>query len=116
MRRARYWRPQLPWTTRSQGSQPTGQIGLQVSNVFQAHGNADQAVTDTGRFTLLRRQAPVGRGAWVRDGGLAVTQVGGDGNQAGCIDKAPGALFAALDLETHHRAKTTLLALGQRVL
>ena len=52
----------------------------------------------------------------VRDGGLGVAQVGGDGDHAGRIDHLPGVLLAALHLEAHHGTETALLTLGQRVL
>src|SRR5450830_1067713 len=115
-RRARY-RPQQPqWPTRSQGCQPASQVSLQVSHVLEPYRDADQAVTNTRGLTFLWRQATVGRGARVGNGGLAVTQVGRNGDQASRIDKAPGALFAAFHFKTHHGAEATLLALSQLVL
>ena len=58
----------------------------------------------------------MGRGRRMGDGGLGVTQVGGDRNDFRRINEAPRRLFTALDLEAHHRTEGTLLPLGQLVL
>ena len=84
--------------------------------VFQTDRDADQAVTDTGISALLRGQAAMGSGRRMGNGGLGITQVGGDGDHPRGIDKAPGALFATLDLEADHGTEGTLLTLGQFML
>ncbi|MDT4844377.1 hypothetical protein FQZ97_783330 [compost metagenome] len=50
------------------------------------------------------------------DGGLGITEVGGDGDHPGGVDETPGRFLAALGLEAHHGAEATLLTLGQLVL
>ena len=75
-----------------------------------------EVVADAGVGPLLRRQTAVGRGRRMGDGGLGVTQVGGDRNDFRRIDKAPGRLLAPLDLKADHGTEGTLLTLGQFML
>ena len=82
---------------------------MQVTDIFQAYGDADQAVTNTGRFTLLRCQATMGSGRRMSNRGFAVTQVGSDRDQTCRVDKAPRAFFAALDLKTDHGTKAVIV-------
>ena len=59
--------------------QAAREIGLEVLDIFQAHGHADHALRDA-RGQALRFRQPAVRGAGrVRDGGLGVAQVGSDG-------------------------------------
>gem|GEM_PF-4558380 len=44
---------------RSERRQAPDQVGLDVSDVFQAHRDADQAVADARRLAFLRSQATV---------------------------------------------------------
>src|SRR5690606_8991559 len=55
-----------------QCSESALQVGLEVVQVFQADGQADQAVADARVGTLPRRQAALGGGGWVSGGGLGV--------------------------------------------
>ena len=62
------------------------------------------------------RDAAVGGGGRMGDGGLGVAQVGGDRDHAGRIHHAPGGVLAALDLERDDAAAGFLLLHRQRML
>ena len=96
--------------------QTARQIRLQISQVFKTDGNADQVVTNPCIGPFGRCQTAMGSGRRMGNGGLGITQVGGDGDHPRGINKAPGSLFATLDLKADHGTEGTLLTLGQFML
>ena len=52
---------------------------------------------------------------WMHDGGLGVTQFGGERHQLSPVDELPSRFAATRHLKRQHPAKTVLLAASQRV-
>src|SRR3954463_10164101 len=96
--------------------QPPLKIRLEVGHRLEAHGETHQAVGDTGRGARLGGNPAVRGACRVDDGGLDVAEVGGQRDQAGRVDHAPGRGAAALHLEGEHRTGRALLALCERML
>ncbi len=96
--------------------QPQRQIGGDIRQVLQPDGDADEAFADTRAGAFLGAQATVGGGGGVGDGGLGVTQVSGDGEEACGVDDPPAGLPAAAHLEGDDAAAGALLAADQVVL
>jgi len=64
-----------------------GEFTVKVDcDVLQADGHADHALHDAGGLPLRLAQAPVRGAGRMRDGGLGVAQVGGDGAHARGVD------------------------------
>src|SRR5690606_40820762 len=98
------------------GPQGLIQVGLQVFDGFDAHGQADQIVGHAGSQPLLLAQLAVGSGSRVDDQGLGVTHVGQVGPDADVVDQAAAGLDPALDAEDHHGAESVgQVLLGQVV-
>src|SRR5947209_5865805 len=79
------------WPRKAAGlRQPTLQVGREIGDRLEAHRDPHQPVGDAGGGARLGRDAAVRGRRRVRDGGLHVAEVGGDGNEAGGIDELPG--------------------------
>jgi phage tail tape-measure protein len=63
----------------SNGRQAAIQVGLNISDVLQAHRHADQPLADTGRISLRGCQTSVRGAGRVGEQGLGVTKVGAQG-------------------------------------
>src|SRR5690606_11284535 len=105
-----------PQTSDFQCIQPTGQVALYIGHTFQPHGDAQQAIGNTGAGAVGFTQAAMSSGGRMGNGGFGVTEVGGDGNHAGGVQHLPGFLAAALYYKGQHTTKQRLWLLGQFVL
>src|SRR5690606_34177303 len=105
-----------PQTSDFQCIQPTGQVALYIGHTFQPHGDAQQAIGNTGAGAVGFTQAAMRSGGRMGNGGFGVTEVGGDGNHAGGVHHLPGVLAAVLYCKGQHTTKQLLLLLGQFVL
>ena len=92
-----------------QGVQAAQQVGFQIIQVFQADGDANQALAYASGLALLFGQ-PAMRGAGrVGDGGLHITEVGGDRAQQGAVDHVEGISTELLGPLAHHISSVVAL-------
>ena len=94
----------------------TQQIRLDILDIFKPDRHPDQAIRDTGFGTLFGRQATVGGGSRMGDGGFGVTEVGGDREHTGGIDQRPAFRLAAIKLKRPQATELALLLFRQFML
>ena len=80
-------------------------VCLDILDIFQADSDPDKPVGYTGFRPLFRRQPAVRGGRGMRDRGLGITQVGGDGEHARGIDQLPALFPAAFQFERQQAAE-----------
>lgn len=88
----------------------------QVLDVFDAHRQANRAVSDSDLASLFGGESPMAHRRWMADQRLAAAAALGEHEDLQCLDESPDLLSTVIQLERDDRTETVHLRLGQLVL
>ena len=97
-------------------SSPVFRSAMMSSICSRPAATRNQVIADAGAGSLIGTDAGVGGGGRVGDGGLGVSEVGGDRQQPGRVDYLPCLPPPTADFKRDHAAETAMQASRQLVL
>jgi hypothetical protein len=99
-----------------QGGEAALDVRLEIGDVFETDGNAQEVRVDSGARAFRRGDAAVGGGRRMSDRRLDVAEIRGDRQQPRGVDEAPGSGLITGNFKRDDAAEGRLLPARQRVL